>query len=126
MMIGRMRGQVDPGSNDTSTYLKYRRFWNDQEVSECALLSPQTARRCLTELAEAKYLRAHLADVVNVPPPVIGGSGGNPALLKHSFVYGGTEPEANKVVLEQAYKVILNLMERKAVEVEKLQILALK
>lgn len=114
-------GGTDPSSNDTAIYLGYSRFWNDQEVSDLALVSPQVARALLEELAQAGFLRSHLADVVNAVPPGLAA----PA-AKHCWVFGAREEDTNDTLTKSFFQYLCNVMERKAVEVEKLQKLALQ
>eukprot|EP01054_Gregarina_sp_Poly1_P008779 Gregarina_sp_Poly_1__8778@NODE_526_length_7686_cov_239_700617_g417_i0_p1_GENE_NODE_526_length_7686_cov_239_700617_g417_i0NODE_526_length_7686_cov_239_700617_g417_i0_p1_ORF_typecomplete_len631_score87_25HTH_9/PF08221_11/4_1e06HTH_9/PF08221_11/2_6e02HTH_9/PF08221_11/25TFIIE_alpha/PF02002_17/0_0067TFIIE_alpha/PF02002_17/0_19TFIIE_alpha/PF02002_17/80TFIIE_alpha/PF02002_17/9_1e02RNA_pol_Rpc82/PF05645_13/68RNA_pol_Rpc82/PF05645_13/4_4e06RNA_pol_Rpc82/PF05645_13/2_1RNA_pol_Rpc82/PF05645_13/8_9e02HTH_12 len=117
----RAQSGSDTAFNDAAVYQKYSRFWNDSEVSDLALVSPQMARRHLCELADAGFLRAHLADAVGAIPP----TAATPA-TKHCFVYGAREDMGYRTAINLCYQMTLNLLERKAVEVEKLQRVAMK
>eukprot|EP01053_Blabericola_migrator_P006392 Blabericola_migrator_1__6391@NODE_321_length_9828_cov_184_816720_g260_i0_p3_GENE_NODE_321_length_9828_cov_184_816720_g260_i0NODE_321_length_9828_cov_184_816720_g260_i0_p3_ORF_typecomplete_len642_score134_29HTH_9/PF08221_11/6_6e09HTH_9/PF08221_11/9_6e02RNA_pol_Rpc82/PF05645_13/0_00057RNA_pol_Rpc82/PF05645_13/0_6TFIIE_alpha/PF02002_17/0_043TFIIE_alpha/PF02002_17/4_1e03TFIIE_alpha/PF02002_17/1_8e03TFIIE_alpha/PF02002_17/4_9e03TFIIE_alpha/PF02002_17/81HTH_DeoR/PF08220_12/0_0012HTH_20/PF12840_7/6_6e0 len=111
----------DDTYNDAAVYQNYSRFWNDNEISELGLVSPQTARRHLAELADAGFLRAHLADAVGAVP-----ASATAPTMKHCFVYGTREDIGTRAALTLCYQMCLNVLERKAVEVEKLQKVALK
>lgn len=121
----RASASQDSAANDTAIFLKYTRFWNDQEVSDQTLVSPTMARRHLMELADSGFLRSHQADVVGAIPP--SASANNASLsAKHCYVFGANDTIMLQIMKESLMKTILNIMERKAMEVEKLQKLAMQ
>eukprot|EP01056_Protomagalhaensia_sp_Gyna25_P000637 Protomagalhaensia_sp_Gyna_25__636@NODE_129_length_5021_cov_1218_892413_g19_i3_p1_GENE_NODE_129_length_5021_cov_1218_892413_g19_i3NODE_129_length_5021_cov_1218_892413_g19_i3_p1_ORF_typecomplete_len618_score99_90HTH_9/PF08221_11/5_9e09HTH_9/PF08221_11/7_1e02HTH_9/PF08221_11/5_1e03RNA_pol_Rpc82/PF05645_13/0_0022RNA_pol_Rpc82/PF05645_13/0_054RNA_pol_Rpc82/PF05645_13/2_5e03TFIIE_alpha/PF02002_17/0_095TFIIE_alpha/PF02002_17/6e02TFIIE_alpha/PF02002_17/2_6e03HTH_20/PF12840_7/1_6e04HTH_20/PF12840_7/0_2Le len=107
--------------NDAAVYQNYSRFWNDGEVSDLGLVSPQVARRHLAELADSGFIRAHLADAVGAIPPTA-----TVPTAKHCFVYGTREEFGARAAVNLCFQMALNVLERKSAEVEKLQRVVLK
>lgn len=112
-----------------AAHLKYTRFWYDSEVADIALMSPSNARQHLLDLAESGFIQAHQSDVVATSTgsgsasATAGGAAGL-AAKQHMWAFGVREGLAHYTYTNGLIQYFLNLFERKATEVEKLQALA--
>ena len=93
---------------DTST----PKLWEDQQVADQALLPPHTAREILYRLASGGLIRMHQSDLVTGAPST--------SSSKHGLLFYASLSLAKAQILQDTYKALLNLWQRKQHEALKI------